>query len=597
MAFRMIPDPEEDKAYAQWLMEQGNPQPPAFAPLYTDPAKNPIALGHGAPEPPAYGSTDRPRMLFPDQDPPGVAIAPEWQQQRDTMRDLYSGATEPGNIDLWHRPNVKNADGTSSSVRSLGVNIDGREVLIPTVSPDGRILSDDDAIALYKRTGQHLGVYPSVDASNDAGRRIHEQQAALPSARAARPPAQTASSDTGSTPSPMLNRGRTGGGDVHVMDAPMRSTGGGSFMDSDDAGMMLALFGDMAVNRGRGGGDILKFYQGAPDRELDREYKKAQIANQYAQATRPYGGRGMTPEQLELQRLRIDQADRRLGNQEAEAKGKIDEAARKRDPESAESRSAQDAAISAGVDPERVRGKTAEQILTWRPQYGQGAQQLRSNEAWQEHFSNTQHALNVRDDKLEGWKVGHEERAAERDYGKETRTAQRDERKAHAAAAVEYASKHKMDLSMAGLIDDLDKIPGGAGPQTLSERIKSSLGSWGVDASRMDAWQAKKLITEMWGRQQSGAAISPTEDENFSIQTGSSPTASNAQIDAAFRAVKRVLARNLAAGATGNPDAARDVAENAGLDPDRWIPMRHRSQPRRAAASRDDLTDDDVEDL
>lgn len=72
---------------------------------------------------------------------------------------------------------MKNADGSISTVRSLGVNIDGKEVLIPTVV-DGRVVSDDEAIATYKRTGQHLGVFSSPAASTAYAERLHESEAA-----------------------------------------------------------------------------------------------------------------------------------------------------------------------------------------------------------------------------------------------------------------------------------------------------------------------------------------------------------------------------------------------------------------------------------
>jgi len=84
----------------------------------------------------------------------------------------------PGNIDLHKRPVVRNADGTISTVRSMSTNIDGREVLLPTVSDDGKILSDDDAVALYRRTGKHLGMFGTPDEATAFAKRLHEDQAA-----------------------------------------------------------------------------------------------------------------------------------------------------------------------------------------------------------------------------------------------------------------------------------------------------------------------------------------------------------------------------------------------------------------------------------
>lgn len=87
--------------------------------------------------------------------------------------------TEPGNIDLTKRPRVKNADGSISTVRSMGVNIDGKEVLIPTVSDDGRIMADQEAIDTYKKTGRHLGKFASPEASTKYAESLHDDQAEM----------------------------------------------------------------------------------------------------------------------------------------------------------------------------------------------------------------------------------------------------------------------------------------------------------------------------------------------------------------------------------------------------------------------------------
>lgn len=81
-----------------------------------------------------------------------------------------------GNIDLSNRPKVKNEDGSISTVRSLGVNIDGKEVLIPTVVGN-RVVSDDEAIKEYKRTGKHLGIFATPEDSTAFAQQLHENEA------------------------------------------------------------------------------------------------------------------------------------------------------------------------------------------------------------------------------------------------------------------------------------------------------------------------------------------------------------------------------------------------------------------------------------
>lgn len=80
-----------------------------------------------------------------------------------------------GNIDLNNRPMVQNG-GQISTVRSMSIGVDGKEVLIPTVSEDGRIMSDREAIDVYFKTGRHLGVFDSPQEATAYAERLHNQQ-------------------------------------------------------------------------------------------------------------------------------------------------------------------------------------------------------------------------------------------------------------------------------------------------------------------------------------------------------------------------------------------------------------------------------------
>src|ERR1044071_9486978 len=92
------------------------------------------------------------------------------------LSQVQSGLLEQGNIDLSKRPVVRNPDGSVSTVRSMSANFDGQEVLIPTVSDDGRIMSEAEAIDTFRRTGRHLGKFSTPEAAISYAQSLHKQQ-------------------------------------------------------------------------------------------------------------------------------------------------------------------------------------------------------------------------------------------------------------------------------------------------------------------------------------------------------------------------------------------------------------------------------------
>lgn len=157
------------------LVAQQTPAP-ASAPAPAHPAA-PEAPAAPAPAPTFEDSwkaavgADSATAQVPDPDGSGRA-------QTQAGLAPVDGQAAPGNIDLTHRPVVKNGDGSISTVRSMSFqDRDGKETLVPTVAADGSgILSNKDAIAQYDKTGQHLGKFNTPEQADAYANRLHVAQ-------------------------------------------------------------------------------------------------------------------------------------------------------------------------------------------------------------------------------------------------------------------------------------------------------------------------------------------------------------------------------------------------------------------------------------
>lgn len=146
----------------------------------------PKTNGSAAPAP-AAPAPEKPQLTFDAGPDAGKSI---------------DGMIERGNIDVNHRPSIKNADGSHSSIFSMTVPIgaDNRPLpwgdpkvrayaLVPSIAsgkfltPDGNMPAKGDKKALeklearatdyYDKTGQHLGIFATEQAANKYANATH----------------------------------------------------------------------------------------------------------------------------------------------------------------------------------------------------------------------------------------------------------------------------------------------------------------------------------------------------------------------------------------------------------------------------------------
>ena len=106
--------------------------------------------------------------------------APDVDAAAALRREVHNAPVEPGNIDLMHRPVVKNPDGSISTVLTMTEqDQDGLWVNFPTIGPNGERWTPEQAWRYYLATGQHLGKFRTLEAAEAAAQSLHKDQEAL----------------------------------------------------------------------------------------------------------------------------------------------------------------------------------------------------------------------------------------------------------------------------------------------------------------------------------------------------------------------------------------------------------------------------------
>ena len=110
----------------------------------------------------------------------GLGAPAQTSQRQKERYNQEIGQYGVGNIDLYNRPQYRNADGSISTVDSTSFNIQGKEVLLPSVwMKDGkayRSSDGDEILQHFYDTGEFLGVFDTVDAANSYAEKLHDAQ-------------------------------------------------------------------------------------------------------------------------------------------------------------------------------------------------------------------------------------------------------------------------------------------------------------------------------------------------------------------------------------------------------------------------------------
>lgn len=377
---------------------------------------------------------------------------------------------------------------------------------------------------------------------------------------------------------------------------PERSKSKGLF---GDEGAAWAALLDVFVNKGRGTPQIIAAASQLPEQrrrnQIEEDYKIAQI--------NAMNRRGIEdPEEKELRRLRLEQAQTRLEQQAKQMEATAGEYLRRKQETEAKygagSPQVQQLAemyrqlgvpekilgVVEGMSMDTVRA-TAPTIrqqsdLAQSPRLAAAAANKAAAVADATADVRHAHAGQVAQDAAnQAGAVYASTIPYARDKARETAAGTQEgqgdykERRMRYEQSRNYVKDFGDELDIAGLMTDVEHA-GGAVPESIAERFRNTITARGIDPKRLTAWQARQLILEKWARSQSGAAISNSEEGRFVSQVGLNPTASAEQINAAFNVLSGLVQRRLRGGAVNNP-AAMDVLRQSGTvdDPESYLGM------------------------
>ena len=166
-------EPEKDVPFVQpkqW-QNQAEIEQSALSPVFKD---NQAALdAQGANKYAPNSQSNTPTRV---ENPQGSSVeTPVWGNEQMST----SGMKAMGNIDLKNRPIHRNPDGSISTVKSMSFGTDEGEVLLPTISDDGRELTPEEAFQQYRKTGKHLGIFDTPENATKYAEDLHNSQDAM----------------------------------------------------------------------------------------------------------------------------------------------------------------------------------------------------------------------------------------------------------------------------------------------------------------------------------------------------------------------------------------------------------------------------------